>query len=284
MPPLEDPWAHRGNLTWIEAQLRSRGLDPARPSIEDLAIHDQLHSGGLAATRLFVEWVAPAPGSRVLDLGAGLGGTARVLARDHGCVVTALERSRPLHEVGGELTMRVGLEGRVTHVLGDAIAAPHDGDFELVVIQHVDMHVEDKAALYRGSAEALAPTGRLVWHDWLSGPGGPPVYPTPWSRGGEGSFLQDEVAHRDALRRADFSAVTVADRASETCSWIRRSLTALERALARPVPDEPALRERRVELERLLVASTNVLRNIEERRLVPFFGVAELRANAAAGP
>jgi len=284
MPDRRDPWAHRGNLTWIEAQLRSRGLDPARPTIEDLAIHDQLHSGGLAATRTFIEWIAPPGGARILDLGAGLGGTARVLARDHGCVVTAVEPSRPLHEVGRELTARVGLEDRVSHLRGDANTIGAGSGFDIVLIQHVDMHVEDKAALYRGCAGALTPGGRLVWHDWLGGAGGAPWYPTPWSRGGEGSFLRDEEAHRGALARAGFSSVIVSDRGRETRAWIRGSIAALGRALARPRPDDPALRERRLELERLLVASENVLRNIEERRLVPFFGEAEACAAGTAGP
>lgn len=272
MPVPTDPWAHRGNLSWIDAQLRSRGHDPARPTIEALAIHDQLHSGGLEATRSFLEWLEPRSGDRVLDLGAGLGGTARLLARDHGCQVTALDRSEPLRAAGATLTARVGLADRVEHLLGDAASPPRSGAFDLVLLQHVDMHVEDKDGLYRSCRASITDHGRVGWHDWLAGPGGAPHYPTPWSREGEGSYLSREAEHRSALSRAGFRVVTVVDVASRTAEWVGRSVGALRKALSRPLPDDPALLERRAELERLLVASENVLRSIDEGRLVPYFG------------
>jgi SAM-dependent methyltransferase len=274
MSAAADPWAHRGNLSWIEAQLRSRGLDPTRPTLEALAIHDQLHTGGLEATRAFLRWLEPRPGARVLELGAGLGGTARLLARDHDCRVTALERSEPLHLAGTELTRRVGLDPLVEHLRGDATVAPRPGAFDLVLVQHVDMHVQDKDALFRACRTAVTERGRVAWHDWLGGPGGPPFYPTPWSRRGEGSFLSLEAEHRAALSRAGFRAVTVVDVSARTVGWLGGSITALRKALDRPLPEDPVLVERRGELERLLVASENVLRGVQERRLVPFFGEA----------
>ena len=270
----KDPWAHRGNLAWIEAQLRRRGLDPAHPTIEALSVHDQLHSGGLEASRAFLRWVEPGAGERVLDLGAGLGGRARLLARDHGCSVTALEPSAPLDEVGMELTRRLGLVDRVVHVRGDATRLHGAGAFDLAILQHVAMHVEDKAALYRACAGCLAPRGRLAWHDWLAGPGGPPRVPVPWTRDGEGSFLEDEAALRRTLRSVGFRAVTVLEISRETIAWVEASLSALGAALGRPPPVEPALLERRLELERIHIASGNLLRNVQERRLVPFFGEA----------
>ncbi len=269
-----DPWGHRGNLAWVDAQLRSRGLDPARPTVEALAIHDQLHSGGLKATTSFLRWTRPRAGDQVLDLGAGLGGTARLLARDHGCRVTALERSVPLHDAATTLSSRFDLDPPVEHVLGDATRFRSGEGFDLIMVQHVDMHIENKSALYRTCAENLAPQGRLVWHDWLAGPSGLPRYPVPWSNEGEGSFLTHETSFRDVLRRAGFSAVTVLDLTGDTTGWYQSSLERLRGALARPIPSDPALRERRAELERLLIASENVLASIEERSLIPFFGQA----------
>ena len=269
-----DHWAHRGNLAWIDAQLRSRGLDPARPTVEALAIHDQLHSGGLEATRSFLRWVAPCAGAQVLDLGAGLGGTARLLARDHGCRVTALERSAPLRDAAIALSARFDLDPPVEHVLGDATRFRSGEGFDLVMIQHVDMHIENKSALYRTCAENLGPRGRLVWHDWLAGPGGSPRYPVPWSSEGEGSFLTQEACLRDALDSVGLRMVTVLDLTGETTGWYRFSIAKLRAALDRPIPTDPALRERRAELERLLIASENVLASIEERCLIPFFGEA----------
>jgi hypothetical protein len=46
----------------------------------DLARTDELHIGGLSATLAFGKSLGFVPGSRVLDLGCGIGGPARVIA------------------------------------------------------------------------------------------------------------------------------------------------------------------------------------------------------------
>lgn len=185
-----------------------------------------------------------------------------------------MERSAPLHAAATALSARFDLDPPVEHVLGDATGFRGGEGFDLVMVQHVDMHIENKSALYRTCAENLAPRGRLVWHDWLAGPRGSPRYPVPWSSEGEGSFLTHEACFRDALGSAGFHAVTVLDLTGDTTGWYQSSIARLRAALARPIPTDPALRERRAELERLLIASENVLASIEERRLIPFFGEA----------
>ncbi|PVH94278.1 S-adenosyl-L-methionine-dependent methyltransferase [Periconia macrospinosa] len=49
-------------------------------------------------------------GSRVLDVGCGIGGTARYLAREQGCKVTAITNSRRQVEMARELTVIAGVE------------------------------------------------------------------------------------------------------------------------------------------------------------------------------
>src|SRR5690606_2044679 len=75
----------------VEDALAAAGL--ADPPVEPaaLAAMDQLHPRGPLATADLARRIDLAPGSRVLDLGGGLGGPARWLATRHGAVVTVLD-------------------------------------------------------------------------------------------------------------------------------------------------------------------------------------------------
>ena len=65
----------------IDAGLAALGLDPAAVRPEDLSPVDEFHIGGFAATEALAAQMEIAPGAAVLDIGCGLGGTARYLVR-----------------------------------------------------------------------------------------------------------------------------------------------------------------------------------------------------------
>ena len=65
----------------ILAGIRAAGLNPEqRLSAEELAALDHFHTGGLRASRELLEVVQIRPEDCVLDIGAGLAGSARLLA------------------------------------------------------------------------------------------------------------------------------------------------------------------------------------------------------------
>jgi len=264
-------WISRADLDFIRQDLEQRGKDPAHLTVVDLSRHDQLHAGQLAATRDFAAWVGVPRGTRVLDLGAGLGGAARVLAADHACEVVAVELSRPLHETGSVLTQWLGLNHLVQHRCADLLDDAGGTDVDLVWLQHVDMHVPDKGALYTRVVRPLADGGRAVWHDWLAGPGGAPHYPVPWSDGGELSFLAEPMAYRQDARQAGLEITRLEHITERTRDWFAHTLAGLHRTLD-SLPTAAA--RRRARFTHLATRIHNVLRNLDERRLIPFFGEA----------
>src|SRR5277367_6364326 len=113
------------HLDRINSGLAALGIgagDPIRP--EQLFALDQWHYHGTDAVRAASVRLGLGPASRVLDIGAGIGGPARYLAHTTGCHVTAIELQPELHAIGVDLTGRCGLADRVTHLCGDALTVP----------------------------------------------------------------------------------------------------------------------------------------------------------------
>ena len=90
-------------------------------TIDDLAPTDQFHSGGKDATLRLARVAGARPGLRVLDVGGGLGGPARTLAKEFGCHVTVVDLTESYVRTGAALTARLGLGDRVSHRQGDAL-------------------------------------------------------------------------------------------------------------------------------------------------------------------
>ena len=84
-------------LVRFEARLREDGFDPARPTIEALAPYDHFHGRGLEATEDMANRLPVSETDHVPDVGSGLGGPARYMARRSGCRVSGIDDSLGMH-------------------------------------------------------------------------------------------------------------------------------------------------------------------------------------------
>jgi SAM-dependent methyltransferase len=142
---------------------------------------------------------------RVLDVGGGLGGPARTLAVQFGCHVTVVDVTESYVRAGAVLTARMGLSGRLTHRLGDALALDvAAGAFDVVWTQNSGMNIADKDQLYAGFFRAIRPGGLLVLQEPMAGPVQPIVFPVMWARDAASSFLRAPSAMRAAMEAAGF--------------------------------------------------------------------------------
>ena len=206
-----------------------------------------------------------------MDVGSGLGGPARCFALEFGWQVTALELTRELHEAGRQLTEWLGASDKVTHIVGDFPLEPTSGTWDAIVLLHVDMHLDDKLAAYRRCAGLLRAGGRVLWHDWLAGPGGELLLPVPWAdEGEETTALSTPEQFRRDLADAGLHIARFETIEARTIDWFERSRQMVTGALAR------ADGSRRKELRQRLAEIEGVLRNLDEERLVPFVAEARL--------
>lgn len=204
--------------------------DPARALVA-LAELDQFHTGGVEATRALAERAAITAADRVLDVGGGLGGSARLLAHERGCQVTVLDLTEAYCRAGERLTDWAGLVDRVRFRHGDALALPFDaGSFDVVWTQHSSMNIADKRRLYAELARVLRPGGRLALFEVVAGSGEPLHFPVLWARSAASSFLVTAEALHATLGDAGFQERSWHDASDWALAW----LSERQRALAEP--------------------------------------------------
>jgi sarcosine/dimethylglycine N-methyltransferase len=152
----------------IERALAAAGKDLARLAPADLGALEDFHTLGRIATGQLAELARVTRADRVLDAGAGIGGTARFLAATYGCQVTAVDLTGEYVETAGWLNQLTGLDGKITVRQADVTRLPFAGAaFDLVASQHVQMNVADKAGLYAEARRVLVtggPPRRLGYH------------------------------------------------------------------------------------------------------------------------
>lgn len=105
-------------------------------------------------------------GKRVLDIGSGYGGAARVLAGEHGASVACLNLSAVENDRNRALTREAGLEDRVEVVDGSFDDVPfEDASFDLVWSQDAILHAPDRTAVLDEVGRVLKPGGDFIFTD-----------------------------------------------------------------------------------------------------------------------
>jgi SAM-dependent methyltransferase len=209
--PVIDPvvrhYSRHALLSTLLDALTAAGKSASPIDSDDLSPVDELHTGGRAATVELAELLAPASGTHVLDLGCGLGGPARYLARHRGCRVTGVDLAREHAEVATELTERCGLADLATFREGSVTGLPFgDGSFDAAVLVHVGMNVADKAKLCTEAYRVLRAGGRFAVYDVMRvSEDGELTYPVPWASSAEHSFLESPSEYRWLLTEAGFT-------------------------------------------------------------------------------
>lgn len=217
----------------------------------------------------------------LLDVGGGIGGTARFAAHTYGCRVTSIDLTDDYVETARALTALAGLGDQVAFEQASALELPFpDATFDAVCVLHVGMNIEDKSTLCAELRRVIRTGGRCGVYDVMRTGEGELAYPVPWAGSPATSFIADLATYRERLVTAGFdidatrtavtspSTFSIASRprarrplirnSDSTCSWAPQphkrcpmcsphsNATSSLRSRSSPTPADPVPRPARI--------------------------------------
>ena len=253
----------------IETGLKLAGIDINSLTIDDLAPIDEFHTRGRAATRELAEIANLKASDLVLDVGCGLGGTARYLSEHYKCNVNGIDLTDEYISTGTKLNEFVNLGDRVELHYGSALDLPYEDErFDIVLTQHVQMNIVDKHRFYSEIARVLKPGGRFMFHDVFNSSGNPPLYPVPWAEDESMSALVTEAEARSMIEEMGLVVDQWIGKLQESIKFFERVLTRIEAKGHPPLGIHLILGDNAEDKLR------NHARNLSENRLSVVVGVA----------
>ena len=182
-------------------------------SIDLLAGVDEFHMGGRPATKALAEELRISPNDRVLDVGCGMGGTARYIASTYGCQVSGIDLTPEYVEVGNRLNKGLALDGQIDLSVANATDMPfEEAGFDRASMLHVGMNIADKAGLMAEVGRILKPGGYFAVFDVMRVGAEPIEYPVAWAADESTSFVGSVDDYRGALADAGFEIVDVVEK------------------------------------------------------------------------
>ena len=267
---IETHWTVANLGDTLLATLQRLGKDINALTLADLAPIDEFHTRGREATHELATHAGVRPAWHVLDVGSGLGGSARYLAVEYGCQVTGIDLTHVYCDVATMLSQRLDLSSRTVFHQGSALALPYaDATFDLVWTEHAQMNIADKEGLYTEMARVLKPGGRLALHDILQGPGGAVYFPVPWAREPSMSHLIAPEALGVLLASRGFRVLHWHDVTQEALVLVRRRVAQVKAS------GPPPLGTHLLQGADASIKLENQGRNLEEGRMVLLQAVLE---------
>ena len=261
---IADHWGRGDIYGLIVSALHKMSKPLESLTVEDLAPVDHFHARGLPATVELADRLPIKAGQHIVDIGCGLGGPARYMAKRFQCNVSGLDITESFVEVANKLTLLLRMEQQVKIEHGDGQRLPYpDSAFDGAYTQHVTMNVADRPAFFAEAYRVLKPGASFALTEHGLGPTGSPHYPLPWSSDGSGAHLVTPSETRAILEEAGFEAIVVEDTGPKYLATYKKAIEKAEKGAL------PLLGIHLLMGETALQKTRNAAKNIEEGRTHP---------------
>ena len=210
---VSEHYKHSQLLELIENGLKEIGKSKDSATVEDLAPVDEFHIGGRAATEHLMKQLAFNQSDKILDVGCGLGGASRFIAKTYQNSVTGIDLTDDYVTVGNTLSAWVGLNDSVSLHQGSALNMPFkEASFDGAYMLHVGMNIEDKDTLFSQISRVLKSRSKLGVYDIMRTFEGTLSYPVPWASDDSFSFLAQSEEYSALLENAGFKIECINNR------------------------------------------------------------------------
>ncbi len=268
--PVERHYTRGNLLHTILSALSKAGKAPGSLLRNDLLGLDEFHIRGAQATRQMADAAALQPGMKVLDVGCGLGGPARLLADEFGCDVTGIDITKEYIEVAERLSAMTGLQNKTRFIHGNALDLPFANEsYDVVWTQHVQLNIADKKKFYEEITRVLRQHGRLIYYDVFSLPESSVYLPLPWAEEPSMNHLITMNAYHRLLEQTGLTLIQRKDETADAILFFEKTLQRFE------TKDLPLVGLHLVIGDDALSKYANVSRNLCEGRIVVESGIAE---------
>ncbi len=184
----------------------ANGKPRASLTLDDLSAVDEFHVGGREATEAVAAQMGLQPGARLLDVGSGIGGTARYFASVHQCEVTGVDLTPDFVRTAEALTRRFAPALQIRFQQASALDLPFaENSFDGAYLFHVGMNLADKANVFAQVRRVLRPGGVFAIFDFMRVGNGEIHFPVPWAGDSSESFVATPREYKDALAARGFA-------------------------------------------------------------------------------
>jgi cyclopropane fatty-acyl-phospholipid synthase-like methyltransferase len=263
-------YRHGNLLAAIQAGLEKQGIDRENVSVEDLGPVDEFHIGGRAASIHFLEQLKISPSQTILDIGCGLGGSARFAAKTYGAKIAGIDLTSEYIEVGQQLCDWVGLSNSINLQQGSALSLPfEDASFDSAFMMHVGMNIENKHALFSEVSRVLKSGAKFGIYDIMKDNDEELIYPVPWATTSETSWVAEPKDYRMALEANGFIVAEENNRHDFAMDFFKK-MKAASGAAGGPPPLGLHVLMQQTTAEKI----PNMIANLAARRISPIEMIA----------
>lgn len=205
--------------------LEAAGKDTNCLQPEDLAPVDEYHIGGRKATAHAIDKMFLSEDQRVLDIGCGIGGTARYIAEKIRCKVTGIDLTPEYISIAKVLTDLTNLSHLVNYKVASALDMPFENKtFDAAITIHVAMNIREREKLYKEIARVLKPGATFCIYDVMKKSEESFSFPVPWAESAATSHLTSPEEMSILLHSAGFDIREVDDRTDFALNFFKQSL------------------------------------------------------------
>jgi len=213
----------------IDSKAQGAQLDATQYQVDAIAKYEAVYGqhfispGGADSARACIARLGLKPGMRVLEVGCGLGGSAFLMAREHGVSVHGIDVSANMLASAQERLRAEGLASQVTLAQADVLALPATTRYDVIYSRDVFLHIHDKTRLMALLYDLLLPSGLLFFTDYGRGEGQPSAEFAAYIAQRQYD-LRTVRGYRELLEQAGFVQVVAEDHTAEFVFILRSEL------------------------------------------------------------